>query len=65
MKVGIAVDNWKLPTFRKRLAEAGYTCEDGGVLVGETTLLSVDTDDMLALKKVVERCQNECQQRNA
>ena len=60
MKAGIAVDNWKLPVFRKRLKEAGYEYQDGGPLTGDTTLLTVETSDMLALKKVVERCQVEC-----
>jgi hypothetical protein len=29
MKAGIAVDNYKLPVFRKRLKEAGYAYQDG------------------------------------
>lgn len=60
MKAGIAVDNWKLPVFRKRLKEAGYEYRDGGALTGDTTLLTVEADDMLALKKVLESCQAEC-----
>lgn len=60
MKAGIAVDNWKLPVFRKRLTEAGYEYMDGGALTTEATLLTVETSDVLALKKVIERCQVEC-----
>lgn len=60
MKAGIGVDNWKLPVFRKRLKEAGYEYEDAGPLTGDTTLLTVETSDMLALKKVLEKCQTEC-----
>jgi hypothetical protein len=60
MKAGIAVDNWKLPVFRKRLKRAGYEYQDGGPLTGDTTLLTVETSDMLALKKVLEKCQAEC-----
>jgi hypothetical protein len=60
MKAGIAVDNWKLPVFRKRLKQAGYEYRDGGALTGDTTLLTVETSDMLALKKVLEKCQAEC-----
>lgn len=63
MKAGIAVDNWKLPIFRKRLNEAGYEYEDSGALTHDTTLLMVETGDVLALKKVIEACQAEC--RNA
>lgn len=60
MKAGIAVDDWKLPVFRKRLTEAGYQYEDAGPFTGDTTILTVETDDMLALKKVIEACQAEC-----
>lgn len=60
MRVGIAVDDWKLPVFRKRLTEAGYAYADGGALTSGATLLTVETDDALALKKVIERCQKEC-----
>jgi hypothetical protein len=60
MKAGIAVDNWKLPVFRERLTGAGYTYTDGGALTHDTTILTVETHDMLALKKVIEGCQAEC-----
>ncbi len=60
MKAGIAVDNWKLPIFRKQLKAAGYEYQDGGALTGDTTLLTVETTNMLALKKVIEQCQDEC-----
>ena len=60
MKAGIALDNWKLPVFRKRLTAAGYEYQDGGALTPDTTLLTVETDDILALKKELEKCQSEC-----
>lgn len=60
MRAGIAVDNWKLPVFRKRLTEAGYGYEDGGALTADATLLMVETNNILALKKVIERCLVEC-----
>lgn len=60
MKAGIAVNNWKLPVFRKRLKESGYECRDAGPITGDTTLLTVETNDMLKLKKVLEECQAEC-----
>lgn len=62
MKAGIGVDNWKLPVFRKRLSEAGFKYSDAGPLTGGTTLLTVETNNMLALKKVLERCQSECRE---
>lgn len=60
MKAGIAVDDWKLPVFRKLLTAAGYKYKDGGALTAGTTLLTVETNDMLALKKVLEECQSAC-----
>lgn len=60
MKAGIAVDNWKLPVFRKRLTEADYTYVDAGALTHDTTLLQVETDDMIALSYVIMACQDEC-----
>lgn len=62
MKAGIAVDKHKLPIFRKRLKEAGYEYQDGGALIGDTTLLTVETSNMLELKKVIEKCQAECRE---
>lgn len=60
MKAGIAVDDWKLPVFRKRLEAAGYEYRDAGPFTGDTTFLTVETSDMLALKKVLEACEAEC-----
>ena len=60
MKIAIALDNWKLPVFRKRLTEAGYEYTDAGGLTHDTTILTVETDNMLKLKSVVEKCQREC-----
>lgn len=60
MKAGIVVDDWKLPVFRRRLTEAGYEYTEAGGLTHDTTVLTVVTSDMLALKKVVEACQAEC-----
>lgn len=63
MKAGIALDDWKLPVFRRRLTEAGYDYVDGGCLTPGTTILTVETDNMLALKKVLEACQAECRRK--
>lgn len=59
MKAAIVVDNWKLPVFRRRLKKAGYEYEDGGGLTSDTTVLTVETSNLLALKKVLEKCQSE------
>jgi hypothetical protein len=60
MKAGIAVDDYKLPVFRKRLTEAGFEYTDAGELTPNVTLLCVVTDDIAKLNLVVQRCQNEC-----
>lgn len=60
MKAGIVVDDWKLPIFRRHLTEAGYEYTDEGGLTHNTTVLTVETDDMLKLKAVIEDCQSEC-----
>lgn len=60
MKAGIAVDNWKLPVFRRMLDKAGYEYSDVGALTADATLLTIETDNILALKKVLEQCQAEC-----
>jgi hypothetical protein len=61
-KAGIAVDNWKLPVFRKRLTEAGYKYSDAGAFTGDTTILTVETNNILALKALLEKCQAECRE---
>ena len=60
MRAGIVVDDWKLPVFRKRLTEAGYHYEDGGAARVNTTLLTVETQNVFALKEVLDACQREC-----
>ena len=60
MKACIVVDDWKLPIFRNQLAGAGYKYTDGGCLCHGTTLLTVETDNILKLKEVIESCQRDC-----
>lgn len=60
MKFGIALDDWKLPIFRRRLEAAGFKYEDAGELTSGVTLLTVQSNNMFALKKVIEECQAEC-----
>lgn len=66
MRAGVICDDWKLPVFRKRLTEAGFTYEDGGAPIPNCTNLIVVTDDMVGLAAVVAECQAECaaQKRN-
>jgi ribosomal protein L10 len=60
LRAAIALDDWKLPIFRKRLTKAGYEYQDAGAFTGDTTILTVETDNVLALKKVIEACEAEC-----
>lgn len=60
MRAGIVVDNYKLPVFRKRLTEAGYTYTNAGAFTGDTTILHVETDNAIKLHALLKRCQAEC-----
>lgn len=60
MKCGIVVDNWKLPVFRKQLTAAGYEYSEVGALTANTSVLTVEANDMLALEKLLRTCQAEC-----
>jgi len=60
MRAGVAVDDWKLPTFRKLLTEAGYTYTEGPGLTFETSMMYVETNDLASLKTILENCQAQC-----
>lgn len=62
-KASIAVDNWKLPTFRKQLAKAGYEIVSEHDFSKDVTLLGAPYTDMLALKRVVEKCTRICERK--
>jgi len=54
-KVGITIDNWKLKIFKKYLKEAGYEFEQHPGLTQFIMLLTVKTDDINKLGKVVKK----------
>jgi hypothetical protein len=58
-KAGIVIDEWKLPIFERRLREAGYTFDTGPGLMKATLLLTVHTDNLIALDTVVRAAVNE------
>ena len=66
-KSGIVVDDWKLPVFRRRLTEAGFTYSDKGEFTAGTTVLTVDFEesDFTKLKGVLEASQAECRRQRA
>jgi len=63
MKIGIVVDDWKLPVFRERLTEAGYSIESihAGMTSG-TSLITVEAAEsvLASLKNNIEQWQQEC-----
>lgn len=67
-KAAVVIDPWKLDTFKKHLdaSKFKYTVEKGTYIVGEgfvTTVIKVtiiDSNDVLALKAVVDAAVDEC-----
>lgn len=50
---GIAIDDWKLPIFHQFLTEAGYGYTQRKGIAPSTIFLTVSTEDLDALQKVV------------
>lgn len=57
---GIAVDDWKLPVFRKRLEDAGFEYEDAGGIGSSATILKVRTAEVARLTAVIANANAEC-----
>lgn len=53
MKAGIALDDWKLPIFKRHLAQSGYTHSEPVGLSAGTLLITVETPNPEALREVV------------
>ena len=53
----IAVDDWKLPTFEKRLTEAGYkyTKKKGTGVFDKCVFLNVESDNMPDLHELIKK----------
>lgn len=58
--VGIAIDDWKLPVFKRHLDRAGYRYTEHPGLTKNTLLLKVKTEFVSGLQPVVEAAQKEC-----
>ena len=58
-KVGIGMDDWKLPIFKRHLDDAGYNYEPPVTLTPGTLILQVKTSSIAALKSVIEAAQKE------
>jgi len=57
---GIAIDNWKLPTFKRILEGAGYEFTQHPGLTEGTLLLKVKTEFIADLQPFVEQANREC-----
>ena len=59
MRVGIAIDDWKLAIFERQLSGAAIDYTIGKGLTPDTLFLYVETDDPLALEKIVRAANDE------
>ena len=60
MKIGIAIDKWKLRAFETSLRDAGFTWEQHEGIVADTWFLMVVTDDVERLTEVVANTNEAC-----
>ena len=56
----IAIDDWKLATFKRHLEAAGYAYTEHPGITADTLLLTVKVDLIAPLQRVVEAAQREC-----
>ncbi len=59
MKVGIAIDDWKLPIFERHLKQSGYRFSNAGSLTPGALILTVETTNAAALADVVKAANTE------
>lgn len=59
MRVGIAIDSWKLKVFSKFLTRAGFTFEQGEGVVAKTLMLYVETDTIQNLRPLIQKANEE------
>jgi hypothetical protein len=57
---GIAIDNWKLPIFKRHLEAAGFEYTEKKGLTPTTRLLKVKTPSALKLRPTLEVAELEC-----
>lgn len=57
---GVAIDNWKLPIFKRHLDEAGYAYTEHPGLTKDTMILKVKCEFVSKLQPVIETAQKEC-----
>jgi hypothetical protein len=59
MKAGIAIDNWKLSIFERRLTNAGFSFKKNGGLTADTMVLTVESNNLERLAEVVKAANGE------
>lgn len=52
-RAGIAIDKWKLPIFERHLSSKGYAFTLTAGVTADTHLLTVETENPLALAEVL------------
>lgn len=60
-KAAVAVDDWKLPVFRKHLDAAGYKYEEPVRFTPGTSILQVHYEWVHELKPIIEAAHRECE----
>ena len=58
----VAIDKWKLATFKRNLDRAGFAYSEHPGLAADTMLLKVSTPSIAELQPVIERATRECRQ---
>ena len=58
-KAAVAIDNWKLPIFERHLQQAGYSFERTDGLTADAMILTVTTENLVALGEVVKAANTE------
>jgi hypothetical protein len=59
LTAAIALDNWKFPIFERHLHQAGYSFNRSEGLTANTMILSVTTENLVALSEVVRAANTE------
>ena len=62
MRVGIALDRWKLSIFKKHLDNAGFKYSSGPGISDDTMFLYVITDELPRIQQVVQNANDEAAQ---
>lgn len=58
--VGIAIDDWKLPVFKRHLDRAGYSYTEHPGLTKDMLFLKVKAEFVSDLQPIIEAAQKEC-----